>query len=200
MNTKILLCSAFLAAVLAPAAAFADDGTKTAEPVVTDGELAVLAHFRHVNMMEIDMGKVAMKQTKNKQVKAYGKALVADHTKALKAADAFVKANKLTLPEDKPKDDAEAKEMAADMEQMEKIKGMTADEFDRAFLPAMRDGHAKEIAKLDAALPTVTNAKLKAILEKARPAMVKHQETATKLDTALTASATTTTTTTTTTK
>lgn len=202
MNTKILLCTALLAAVLAPAVAVADDTTKTAEPVVTDAELAILAHFRHVNMMEIDMGKVAMKQTKNKKVRAFGKALVTDHTKALKAADAFVKANKLTLPVDTGKDEAETKQMQADMEAMEKMKTLSGVEFDRAFLPAMADGHTKEIDKLDLGLPAVTNAKLKAIFEKARPAIVKHAETAKKLDAEVqrTATATSTTTTTTTTK
>ena len=205
MKTKLTLCSVLFAAAFVPSAAIADDPqhkhddtatttktdpdkTDTTKPdttdaAVSDTELAALAHFRHVNQMEIDMGKLAQKQSKNKRVKAFGKTLVTDHTRALKQADAFIKANKLTLPADQPKDEAAQQQAEADMREMDRVKTLSGVEFDRAFLTMMAEGYTRELSKLDEAIAATSNAKLKAIFEKARPSMAKHAEVASKLDT-----------------
>ena len=61
-----------------------DDPNKTTDKDKTklsDADMAILAHLHHVNLMEIDIGKLA--QTKGTApVKRYGEMLVKDHQQA----------------------------------------------------------------------------------------------------------------------
>src|SRR5262245_49609978 len=88
-----------------PAAAAAGPGTgetKTEKPVkqqkqrLSEGDLSTLQHHHDVNLMEIEMGKIAQ-QRGGPEVKKYAAALVKDHQTADKTAIGLAKARGVTL-------------------------------------------------------------------------------------------------------
>jgi putative membrane protein len=168
-----------LAATLAvPAVAAAQDAapnkTKTAKATLSETDLAVLQKHHSVNVMEIEMGKLALTKG-GADVKKYSKALVADHQKADKAALALAKARGVKLEDHPaPKTDQEIAEHKAMTETMDKLKGLSGAEFDREFLTQMVSGHAMVAEQVKAAIPTITDAKLKTHMEGATVAVEKH--------------------------
>src|SRR4051812_15227539 len=89
MTTRMFHSLALAAMLAIPAAARAADAPTAAE---------VLPKLHQSNQREIEMGKMAEKNGQSKQVKAYGKALVDDHTAADKKVKALAKQEKIDLP------------------------------------------------------------------------------------------------------
>jgi putative membrane protein len=175
---------AFVAALALPVIASADDKKAT---TISDADTAVLAHAHAVNQAEIMMGKLAQKDGKNADVKAYGQELVKDHTAADKDLTDYAKAQGLKkIPDDKvsPEDKKANDKM---MEQLKISKDVKVDKtsWDVRFLDAMVDAHTKEITKLDAAVRMPISPAVKAMLDGVRPVMQKHADDAAALDTKL---------------
>lgn len=175
---------AIIAALALPMSALADDKTtsttektKTTEKTrLADTDLQVLAHVHHVNQMEIDLGKMAERQGGTQAVKAYGQMLVRDHQSADKDLTAFAKKNDVTIPLDKPKDEAEQKEQKDTKEEVMHLKTLKGNDFDTAFLQMMVEGHEKELAKLDANIGSIQNQDLATILKDIKPVLQKHAD------------------------
>jgi putative membrane protein len=147
---------------------------------LAETDLAALAHFHHVNVMEIDLGKMAQAKGSAK-VKAYGKMLARDHTRIDRGLVDFAKQRRITIPAAKPKDDAEAAEMKTAMETMDRLQGLDGEAFDREFMMTMIADHERELPKLDTAIANAGDMKLRAALKKAQPLMKKHLDQARKL-------------------
>jgi putative membrane protein len=182
-HSKLAARVAMVAALLVPMTVAANptpDKTPPADaarPKLSDADVHVLATLHATNTMETDMGKIAKARGGSKEVKAYGQMLITDHQKADKDVLALAKKHGVTLPDHPtPRDDAEKAQMDADMATMERLKTLDGATFDREFLTAMVDGHARTLAKIDAATTTVTDAKLKALLGKIRPTVQKHHD------------------------
>jgi putative membrane protein len=140
--------------------ALAADAPPTAE---------VLAKLHHANQMEIQMGKLAVKNGQSKEVKEFGKMLVKDHSAADKKVTALARKEKVDLKKAAMKD-----ETMADLPP----KGP---EFDAKFAQAMLDDHKKDVAETKAARDATDNAKLKQLLTDVVPTLEKHEETAQKI-------------------
>jgi putative membrane protein len=138
----------------------------------------VLAKLHHSNQMEVAAGKLAQEKGQSKDVKAFGKTLVTDHSAADKKVMALAKQEKIDLPADAP--------MPADMD---KMKTMSGAEFDKMFASHMLDDHKKDIAEAKSARDTTADAKLKALLTATIPVLEKHRDIAQKLVDKLGASA-----------
>ncbi len=149
LGSAVLLC-------LAPA--YAADPPATAD---------VLAKIHDANQKEIRMGKMAEKQSKDKDVLSLAKAVVKDHTGADKKVTAMAKKEKIELP-------APSKE--EDMSGMAKGK-----EFDAHFAKSMLDDHKATISELTKARDTTTDPKLKELIAELLPTLQKHEEMAQKL-------------------
>ena len=78
-------------------------------------------------------------------------------------------------------DSADAAAHDKNMALMAQLKTMKGADFDHAYLPAMVEGHTGEIDRVSGALPPVTDAKVKALLEKTLPSLRKHADRAQKL-------------------
>ncbi|WP_234815045.1 DUF4142 domain-containing protein [Noviherbaspirillum denitrificans] len=125
------------------------------------------------NTVDIDAGKLAEKMSGNKEVKAFAKQMVTDHTGVNKQATALVKKLKVT-PEDS--DTSKSLKEGGDAN-MAKLKGLKGKEFDSAYIAHEVTYHQAVIDALDKTLiPNAKNAELKATLEKVRPAFVAHLE------------------------
>jgi putative membrane protein len=102
---------------------------------VTDEEFAQMAE--QVNLTEITAGNHAASKAKRGEVQEFGKLMVKEHTEANRKLSAAVKdKNRLTGKLD-------AKHQA----KVDKLTKMSANEFDRAYIQEMVDGH-KMVADL----------------------------------------------------
>jgi len=161
---KLDLVAALTVALALPAAARADnEGPDPAD---------VLGKLHHSNQMEIEAGKLAQEKGTSKEVKAYGKALVRDHTAADKKVQATAKQLKVELPKEMPPmNDAK----------MEEAKAATGADFDKKFAEAMLEDHKKDVEEASEARDKTTNPKLKKLLAGLVPTLEKHRDTAQKI-------------------
>jgi len=125
------------------------------------------------NTVDIDAGKLAQKKSQNKEVKAFAKQMVTDHTGVNKQATALVKKLKIT-PEDS--DTSKSLKESGDAT-LAKLKDLNGAKFDKAYVDNEVTYHQTVIDALDKTLiPNAKNAELKDTLVKVRPAFVAHLE------------------------
>jgi putative membrane protein len=189
---------AFVAALAIPSLAIADDmkkpapadKTKAAAKLVDD-DVKLVAHIHHVNMMEIDMGKLAQKMGGD-AVKKYGAMLVKEHTDGDKDLIAFAKTKGVAkIPADVPPTEAAKKEMDDMMAKTAELKKMKGAEFDRQFLMMMQTAHDTELAKLTVAIPTIQDMDLQTKMKDLQPVLQRHADTARDLQKAAPTASTT---------
>jgi predicted outer membrane protein len=183
-RSKVVLTLALAFAF--PAAASAAPGTGDTKPVkketkktqarLSEGDLSTLQHHHDVNLMEIEMGKLAQ-QKGGPEVKKYAAQLVKDHQTADKTAIQIAKARAVTLSEHaRPMTDVEEAEHQKQMDTMTRLQSLEGANFDREYLTAMVDGHSAELGYLTVAIADANDAKLKSHLEKVRPVVERHAD------------------------
>lgn len=134
------------------------------------------------NQVDIDAGKLAQSKGSNKDVKAFGKQMVTDHTGVNKSASALVKKLKVT-PEDNPTSQSLK---SGGEKNVQKLKGLKGAEFDSAYIDNEVKYHQAVLDAMDKTLiPSAKNEELKALLVKVRPAFSAHLEHAKQIQTAL---------------
>ena len=117
-----------------------------------------------------------------KDVKAFGKQMVTDHTGVNKSATDLAAKLKLK-PEDNPTAQSLKKGGADNVAHLKTLKGAA---FDKAYVDHEVEYHQAVIDAMDKTLiPNAQNAELKALLVKVRPAFVAHLDHAKKLQSSL---------------
>ena len=159
MRSRTLALAASL--LLAAGAAFAQapNDAQIAHIVVT------------ANQVDIDAGKLAQSKGSSKDVKAFGKMMVTDHTGVNKQAVALAK--KLGVkPEDNDTSRSLAKGGKDNVASLKKLKGK---EFDKAYIDHEVAYHQQVLDAIDNVLiPNAKNAELKELIVKVRPAIDAH--------------------------
>jgi len=123
------------------------------------------------NQVDIDAGKLAESMSANKDVKAFGKQMVTDHTGVNKAATDLVTKLKVK-PEDNPTTQSLKKGGQENVANLKTLKGAA---FDKAYVDHEVVYHQQVIDAIDKTLiPSAQNAELKALLVKVRPAFIAH--------------------------
>lgn len=134
------------------------------------------------NQVDIDAGKLAQTRAHSKEVKAFAKQMVTDHTSVNKAATALVKRLKVT-PENNDTSKGLKKAGVDNIAHLKTLKGAA---FDHAYVANEVSYHQTVIDAVDKTLlPNAQNADLKALLEKSRPTFVEHLEHAKKIEASL---------------
>ena len=134
------------------------------------------------NQVDIDAGKLAVSQSTNADVKDFGQQMVTGHTGVNKSATELVTKLKVT-PQDNPTSQSLKAEGDKNIATLKTLKG---DAFDKAYVDHEVAYHQQVIDALDKTLiPGATNAELKALLVKVRPAFVTHLEHAKSLQSSL---------------
>jgi putative membrane protein len=166
-SSSIVFASALL---LATSGAFAQG----AVPVVAGPTDAQIAHIVvTANQVDIDAGKLAESKGTNKDVKAFGKQMVTDHTGVNKQAVALVTKLKVT-PEDNPTSQSLKSGGEENIKHLKTLKGA---EFDKAYIDHEVAYHEQVLDAIDKTLiPNAKNEELKALIIKVRPAFVGHLE------------------------
>jgi putative membrane protein len=121
--------------------------------------------------VDVDYGNLAVKKTKNAQVKAFAETMIRDHTAVNKQAAALAKKLGMT-PE--ASDTSKSLQSGGEKE-MAKLQAMHGAEFDKAYIDNEVAYHESVIGALDKVLlPNAKNAELKNLLETGRPIFVSH--------------------------
>jgi len=121
--------------------------------------------------VDVDYGNLAVKKTKNAQVKAFAETMIRDHTSVNNQATALAKKLGMT-----PEASDTSNSLKSDGEkEMAKLKAMEGAEFDKAYIDNEVAYHESVIGALDKVLlPNAKNAELKGLLEAGRPIFVSH--------------------------
>jgi putative membrane protein len=170
MKKSMIVFAASLLALPAVAAAQAPNDAQIAAIVVT------------ANQVDIDAGKLAETHGSTAEIKAFGKQMVTDHTGVNKQATVLVTKLKVK-PEDNPTSESLKAGGPKNITALKVLKGPA---FDKAYIDNEVTYHQQVIDALDKTLiPNASNAELKALLVKVRPAFVAHLEHAKKIQATL---------------
>ena len=138
---------------------------------ISDAQIAAIVVT--ANQVDIDAGQLAVSRSTNNKVKTFAQLMVTDHTGVNKAATELVTRLKVT-PEASPTSEALKAGGDKNLAHLKTLKGA---EFDRAYINHEYAYHQQVIDALDKTLiPGATNAELKALLIKVRPAFVAHRD------------------------
>ena len=123
------------------------------------------------NQVDIDAGKLAESKGASQAVKDFGKMMATDHTGVNKQALAL--ATKLNVkPEDNPTSQSLKQGGEANVKA---LRGLSGNAFDKAYINHEVEYHQSVLDAVDKTLiPSASNAELKALLVKVRPAFVAH--------------------------
>jgi putative membrane protein len=130
------------------------------------------------NQVDIDAGKLASTRASSPEVRKFAELMVTDHTGVNKAATDLATKLKVT-----PQDNATSQSLKAGGEKnLDTLKTLNGAAFDKAYVDHEVAYHQQVLDALDKTLiPGASNAELKALLVKVRPAFVAHLEHAKKL-------------------
>ncbi|SNS95579.1 putative membrane protein [Noviherbaspirillum humi] len=125
------------------------------------------------NTVDINAGKLAESKSKNKEVQAFAKQMVTDHSAVNKQATDLVKKLKVK-PEENPTSKGLKEDGDATLQKLKKLDGAA---FDKAYIDNEVTYHQTVLDAVDKTLiPSAKNDELKATLVKVRPAFVAHLE------------------------
>jgi putative membrane protein len=163
-SSSIVFASALF---LAAGGAFAQGAAPAAGP--SDAQIAHIVVT--ANQVDIDAGKLAESKGLSKDVKAFGKQMVTDHTGVNKQAVALVTKLKVK-PEDNPTSQALKK---GGEDNVKNLKGLKGAAFDKAYVDHEVAYHEQVLDAIDKVLvPSAKNEELKGLIVKVRPAFVAH--------------------------
>jgi putative membrane protein len=161
------------------AAALAVPATAGAQ-AVNDAQIASIVVT--ANQVDIDAGKLAAERASRPEVKKFGELMVTDHTGVNKAAVELVTKLKVT-PQDNPTSQSLKAGGDKNLANLKTLKGAA---FDKAYVDQEIAYHTAVLDAVDKVLiPGASNAELKALLVKVRPAFVAHLEHAKKVQASL---------------
>ncbi len=107
----------------------------------------------HINMAEVEMGKLAQEKGQSQQVKDFGQRLEDDHSKSLDELKDIAQDKNITLPTQ-----IDAKHKATH----DKLSKLSGAQFDRTFAQEMVSGHKEALQKAQTASKSESDAELKA--------------------------------------
>jgi putative membrane protein len=136
---------------------------------LTDPQIAAIVVA--ANQVDVDAGNLAVKKTKNADVKKFAEQMVTDHTAVNKAAGDLVAKLKVT-PEETDASKGLVSDGAANRAKLEKLDGAA---FDKAYVDNEVAYHKAVIDVLDTKLiPSASNAELKSTLVSVKPTFDEH--------------------------
>ena len=142
----------------------------------TDPQIAAIVVT--ANQVDIDAGKLAKATSRNKEVRDFAERMIVDHGGVNKSATELVTKLKVK-PESNATSQALQKGGDDNLAALKKLNGAA---FDRAYIDHEVAYHQAVLDAVDKTLiPSATNAELKALLVKVRPAFVAHLEHARQL-------------------
>jgi putative membrane protein len=146
----------------------------------TDPQIAAIVVA--ANQVDIDAGKLAAQMSHTKDVRDFAQLMITDHTGVNKSAVDLVTKLKVT-----PEDNSTSESLKSGGEEnLKNLKTLNGAAFDKAYVDHEVAYHQLVLDAIDKALiPNATNAELKALLVKVRPAFAAHLEHAKRIQASL---------------
>lgn len=146
-------------------------GTAVYAQGINDAQIAAIVVT--ANQVDVDAGKLAGQRASNAEVKKFAEQMVRDHEGVNKQAVALATRLALTPQEN---DTSRALKAGGD-KNLARLRTLAGPAFDTAYVEHEIAYHAQVLNALDKTLvPGASNAELKALLVKVRPAFVAHLE------------------------
>ena len=163
MKLSGIMFAAVLALALAPAYARAH--------AINDAHIANIVVT--ANQVDVDAGKVAQTRASNSEVKKFAQQMITDHEGVNKQAVALATRLKVT-----PQDNATSQSLKAGGDKnVAALKTLSGAAFDKAYVAQEVAYHRAVLEAIDKTLiPGASNAELKALIVKVRPAIAAHLE------------------------
>ncbi len=143
-----------------------DGGTASGSGTAAKDKM-FLAKAAEGSMAEIQMSQLALKKTKNDDVKMIAQKMVDDHTKLMGDMKPFCEKMSVMPP---TKLNAKHQQMAA------RLKGMSGDKFDKEYMQAMVGDHHKDLGEFQAEEKSTSDAELKSTVTQATQVIQAHTE------------------------
>ncbi len=118
-------------------------------------------------MAEVELSKLAGTKAQNAEVKKFAQTMVTDHTKANDELKALAAKKSVTLPADLD---------AAHKATMDKLKGLSGAEFDKAYVDAMVNDHNSAVDLFKKEAGDGSDSDLKSFAAKTLPTLEGHQK------------------------
>jgi putative membrane protein len=136
---------------------------------ITDAQIASIVVT--ANQVDVDAGKLAASTSKNAEVRKFAQLMVTDHNAVNQQAVELVTRLKVT-----PQDNDTSRSLKAGGEKnVATLKTLEGTAFDKAYVAHEVAYHQAVLDAIDKTLiPNATNAELKALLVKVRPAFAAH--------------------------
>ena len=119
------------------------------------------------SMAEIQMSQLALKKTKNPDVKTFAQKMVDDHTMLIANMKPFADQMGVQPP---------AKLKPEHMQEMARLKAMSGDGFDKEYITAMVGDHHKDLGEFMTERDTTSNADLKTTVAQGTDVIKQHTE------------------------
>ena len=147
---------------------------------INDAQIAAVVVT--ANQVDVDAGKLARQRASNSEVKKFAERMVSDHEGVNQQAVALATKLKVTPQEN---DTSRAIKAGGD-KNLANLQTLSGAAFDKAYVDHEVAYHAQVLDALDKTLiPGASNAELKALLVKVRPAFVAHLEHAKQIQASL---------------
>ncbi len=155
-------------AVSDASAMMSDAGAAVSDAVTPDSPQDFVTKAAVAGLFEIKTSELAIKTSKNVNVIAFARKMVADHTKAAAKLKAIVAKDKtLTAPE-KLNDDLQKK--------YDDLATKTGDDFDKAYIDAQKSAHSDAVSLFDNYSKNGTDAALKTFATDTLPTLQTHKD------------------------
>lgn len=135
---------------------------------IKEDESAFMVHAASGGMMEVELGRLAETQASHPEVKAFGKTMVTDHTKANEELKKLAADRNITLPATVGNDE---------QKHIDKLRKLSGHDFDKEYMRMMVDDHEKDVNHFrKAAKDEEFDPAIKAFASATLPVLEKHLE------------------------
>jgi putative membrane protein len=122
-------------------------------------------------MMEVEVGRLAQEKGSTNEVKEYGRKLEQDHSKANDQLKQIAASKNVQLPTD----------MGAEKASVDKLRNLSGDEFDKAFLKMAVKDHKKDVKEFEKESTRAMDSDVKNFASTTLPTLQDHLKTAEQL-------------------
>jgi putative membrane protein len=137
-----------------------------------DSDAAFLAYAAEINLLEVEIGRLALQKAINGDVKDYARMLIDDHNKSLLELKTLANKQTITLPNAIPE---------PLMEKYNGLKEKSAADFDKAFVDMMVEEHETAVDKMTAISQKIKNSDSKLWSSRQIDSFITHRDEAKKL-------------------
>jgi putative membrane protein len=163
MHRKVSAGIFVLTLFLAAGAYAASD--KADQPKLSKEDQTFMRDAAQSNQMEVQLGGTASQKATNDRVKAFGKRMNEDHSKANKELEALAQKKNVQLPKSL---DSKHK---SEVDRLSKLSG---NDFDRQYMDAMVKHHKEDVQKFERASKNAKDSDVKELASKQLPTLKEH--------------------------